>query len=116
MLGSWIFFQKKTFFEWNAAVTGGSDHVCHRMEDMSPTAGSPCGREERGGGGEEGAEATEKVAWVLALHGGAAQGYFSDKGSKKYKKVMVEASKRAAALLNAGLERECAVLRCDSCV
>ena len=115
MLGSWIFFQKKTFFEWNAAVTGGSDHVCHRM-DMSPTAGSPCGREERGGGGEEGAEATEKVAWVLALHGGAAQGYFSDKGSKKYKKVMVEASKRAAALLNAGLERECAVLRCDSCV
>ena len=54
-----------------------------------------------GGRGDE-QRARDKVAWVLALHGGAAQGYFSEKGKKKYKKVMLEASHRAAALLNAG--------------
>ena len=44
----------------------------------------------------------ERASWVLALHGGAAQGYFSEKGRKQYQKIMVEASRRAAELLKVG--------------
>ena len=53
-------------------------------------------------GGEATQGSQDKVSWVLAVHGGAAQGYFSEKGKKRYQKVMVEACRRAAEVLNAG--------------
>lgn len=43
-----------------------------------------------------------KCEWIVAVHGGAAQGYLGDKSRKKYEKVMVEACRRASELLEAG--------------
>ena len=43
-----------------------------------------------------------KCEWIVAVHGGAAQGYLGDKSRRKYEKVMVEACRRASELLEAG--------------
>jgi hypothetical protein len=48
--------------------------------------------------------------WVIAVHGGAAQGYLSEATQKKYRECMKEACRQGAAALERGCSAEDAVL------
>ena len=47
--------------------------------------------------------------WIIAVHGGAAQGYLSEVSEKKYRDCMKEACQLAAAALELGCSAEDAV-------
>jgi hypothetical protein len=53
--------------------------------------------------------AEKHTRWIIAVHGGAAQGYLSDTSLKKYRECMKEACRRSAAALDSGCCAEEAV-------
>jgi hypothetical protein len=53
--------------------------------------------------------AQKNTRWIIAVHGGAAQGYLSDAALKKYNECMKEACRRSAVALDSGCRAEEAV-------
>ena len=64
---------------------------------------------EHGGSAAKSADVNH-ARWLVAVHGGAAQGYLSDVLQKKYRDCMKEACRRAADALERGCSAEDAVM------